>query len=466
MKKSVPRNLKNSESVVTDSFLSCRNAFKPGKPCCSILKSISEGVFTIDLEKKITFLNSAAESITGFTSDEAIGQYCFDIFRSNVCQVDCPLEIAITTKEPVYDRAAVIINKSGRQIYIKLTADLLKDDQGEIIGAVEVFRDVTIVETLRQTLSGKYRLGDIISKNHRMQEIFEILPDVAESDCTVLIQGQSGTGKEVLANMIHELSPRKGKPLIKVNCGAIPDTLLESEFFGYVKGAFTDAKKDKQGRFSLADKGTLFLDEIGNTSSVMQIKLLRVLEEKEFVPLGGTTPVKVDVRILAASNQDLEKLVQEGKFREDLYYRLNVIKIDLPPLCERKEDIPLLVEHFIARLNALKEKNIRGVSDEVMSFLMNYHFPGNIRELENILEHSYVLCRGSIIETKHLPLDFSRKNDKRNSTVSVQKPLEYSETVVIREALKRCGGNKVIAARELGIGRSTLWRKMKRYGLN
>lgn len=466
MKKSIPQDRKNPESTGTGSFSSCQNAFRPGTPCCTILKSISEGIFTIDLDKKITFLNSAAESITGFTSPEAIGQYCFDIFRSNVCQINCPLEVAIETKEPVYNRAAAIINKSGHQIYIRLTADLLKDDQGEIIGAIEVFRDVSIVETLRQTLSGKYRLGDLISKNHRMQEIFEILPDVAESDSTVLIQGQSGAGKEILANTIHELSPRKGRPFVKINCGAIPDTLLESELFGYVKGAFTDARKDKKGRFSLADQGTLFLDEVGNTSTVMQVKLLRVLEEKEFVPLGGTTPVKVDVRILAASNQDLEKLVQEGNFREDLYYRLNVIKIDLPPLCERTEDIPLLVEHFIARLNALKEKDISGVSDEVMHLLMNYRFPGNVRELENILEHAYVLCRGNLIETRHLPLEFVNKNSRFNNVHNDLKPLESSETLVIQEALKKCGGNKILAARELGIGRSTLWRKMKRYGLS
>jgi len=466
MGKPIPQDRKNLESKTAGSNSSCHNAFKPGMPCCSILKSISEGIFTIDLDKKITFLNSAAESITGFTSNEAIGQYCFDIFRSNVCQVNCPLETAIKTKEPVHNRAAAIINKSGQQIYIRLTADLLKDEQGEIIGAIEVFRDVSIVETLRQTLSGKYHLGDFISKNHRMQEIFEILPDVAESDSTVLIQGPSGTGKEVLAKTIHELSPRKDKPFIKVNCGAIPDTLLESELFGYMKGAFTDAKKDKKGRFSLADQGTLFLDEVGNTSTVMQVKLLRVLEEKEFVPLGGTTPVKVDVRILAASNQDLEKLVQEGGFREDLYYRLNVIKIGLPPLCERAEDIPLLVEHFITRLNALKEKNISGVSDEVMHLLMNYRFPGNIRELENLLEHAYVLCRGNLIETRHLPLEFVNKNSRFNNVHNDLKPLESSEALVIQEALKKFGGNRILAARELGIGRSTLWRKMKRYGLS
>jgi len=462
IKKLISRDHKNRESTATSS---CMGAIKPGGSCCTILESISEGVFTIDLEKKISFFNRAAESITGFTVAEAVGQYCFDIFRSSVCQVNCPLETAIKTKKPVYDRSAVIINKSGRQTSIKLTADLLKDDHGEIIGAVEVFRDMTIVETLRRTLSSKYRLGDLISKNHRMQEIFEILPDIAESDSTVLIQGQSGSGKGILANTIHELSLRKGKPFVKINCGAIPDTLLESELFGYVRGAFTDAKKNKKGRFSLADQGTLFLDEVGDMSTVMQVKLLRVLEENEFVPLGGITPEKVDVRIIAASNKDLEKLVQEERFREDLYYRLNVIKIDLPPLREKTEDVPLLVEHFIERLNSMKGKNILGVSNDVMNLLMNYQFPGNVRELENILEHAYVLCRGDLIETRHLPLEFVERYNKQYSTLSILKPLESSETLVIREALKKCGGNKVLTACELGIGRSTLWRKMKKYNL-
>ncbi len=466
MKKTVPHNHKHSESIDL-GFSSCNRAFRPGTPCCTILKNISEGIFTIDLEKKITFMNKAAESITGFKADEAIGQYCFDIFRSNVCQTNCPLDDVITTKEPVFDREAIIINKAGKEISIRLSADLLKNDKGETIGAVEIFRDVTIIEILRQTISGKYCIGNFISKSHKMQEIFEILPDIAESESTVLIQGPSGSGKEVLANTIHELSRRKNKPLIKINCGAIPDTLLESELFGYEKGAFTDAKRDKKGRFSLADGGTLFLDEIGEASPSMQVKLLRVIEEKEFIPLGSTTPVKVDVRIISASNQDLNELIKEGRFREDLYYRLNVIKINIPPLCERKEDIPLLIEHFISKLNAIKGKDIKGVSEEVMRLLINYSFPGNIRELENILEHAHVLCRGNIIEIKHLPLEFLEKQTHNRSYISYEiKPLDSTEASIIKETLKRCGGNRVIAARELGIGRSTLWRKIKKYGID
>jgi len=466
MEKTVTEDLKNQDPVTTVSFSSCERAFTPGTPCCTILNNISEGIFTIDLDKKITFVNRAAESITGFTSNEAIGQYCFDIFRSNVCQVNCPLEAAIETKKPVHDQAAIIINKSGREVSIKIGAELLKNDRGEIVGAIEIFRDVSLIEILRQSLSERYRFGDLISKSHLMQEIFEILPDIAESDSAVLIQGQSGTGKEVIAKTIHELSPRKEKPLIKVNCGAIPDTLLESELFGYVRGAFTDAKKDKKGRFSLADGGTIFLDEIGETSPQMQVKLLRVLEEKEFIPLGGTAPVKVDIRVIAASNRDLEKMVKEGLFREDLYYRLNVIKINLPPLSERREDIPLLVEHFISRLDAIKGKGIKGVSTEVMTLLINYDYPGNIRELENILERAYVLCKGDIIEKKHLPIEFISKNSGNTPLKAELKPIESNEAAVIKEVLQRCNGNRALAARKLGIGRSTLWRKIKRYGLS
>jgi PAS domain S-box-containing protein len=465
MERSGSQGYPDSEASRVSPIRYCRITSDITAPCCTILESISDGVFTIDLEKRITFLNRAAESITGFSSQEAVGQYCFDIFRSNVCQVNCPLELTLAEGKSVFDCPSVIINRKGREISISITTALFRDDTGVVVGAVEVFRDLSVIESLRKTLSGRYRLGDLISKNPRMQEIFEILPDVAESESTVLIQGPSGSGKEVLAAAIHDLSPRKGKPFIRINCGAIPDTLLESELFGYVKGAFTDARKDKPGRFSLANGGTLFLDEVGDTSPALQVKLLRVLEEKEYIPLGGTAPAKANVRIIAASNRDVEKLVQDGAFRDDLYYRLNIIKIDLPPLCERKEDIPLLGENFISKLNSLKGKNISGASDEVMSLLMNYRFPGNVRELENILEHAYVLCRGPLIEKRHLPVEFLEEAGKGHRPPSGMKPLESSEARTIQQVLKKHGGSRILAARELGIGRSTLWRKIRRFDL-
>jgi len=435
--------------------------------CCVILDSIADGVFVVDRGRRITsFFNRAAEQLTGFSSPEAVGQYCFDIFRSDLCQTQCPLERTMATGIPLYGCPAVIINRKGQEISVSITTAPIRNDQGEVVGGVEIFRDLTVVESLKKTISGRYRLGDLVSKNPRMQEIFEILPDVAESESTVLIQGPSGSGKEILASAIHDSSPRREKPFVKVNCAAIPDTLLESELFGYVKGAFTDAKKNKPGRFVLANRGTLLLDEVGDTSPALQGKLLRVLEDKEFIPLGGTVPAKVDVRIIAASNRDLEKLVQAGIFREDLYYRLNIIKIELPPLGERREDIPLLVEHFISKLNCLKGKAITGVSEEVLNLLMNYHFPGNVRELQNILEHAYALCKDSLIGKRHLPVEFIEKVARKDEAKASIKPLEASEVQAIQQVLKRHRGNRTLSARELGISRYTLWRKIKRFHLD
>lgn len=348
---------------------------------------------------------------------------------------------------------------------VSITTALIRDERGKVIGGVEILRDLSMVETLRSAVSGRYRLGDLISKNHRMQELFQILPDVAESDSTVLIQGPSGSGKEVVATSIHDLSLRRDSPFVKINCGSIPDTLLESELFGYVRGAFTGAGRDKPGRFLLADRGTVFLDEIGDTSPALQVKLLRVLEEKQFVPLGGTDPLIVDVRIIAASHKDIEKMVEAGSFRDDLYYRLNIIKIELPPLWERREDIPLLVEYLISRLNSLKGKRISGVTDEVLDLLMNYRFPGNVRELENILEHAFVLCRETVIEKRHLPVYFLKKAERRHADVGPSSPLDASEARIVGQVLQKHEGCRLAAARELGISRSTLWRKIRKYRL-
>ena len=304
---------------------------EPDKFFNVILNSIADGVFTTDNDGKITFMNKAAEEITGFPSKEAIGHYCFDIFRADICQSRCALKETLKTKREIINLPATILKKGGQKVPISISTAVLKNERGQIIGGVETFRDLSAIEELKKELSQKYTLGDIISKNHLIHDIFNILPNIAESDSTVLIQGASGTGKELFANAIHNLSQRKAKPFIKVNCGALPDTLLESELFGYVRGAFTDAKKDKPGRFALANEGTIFLDEVGDMSASLQVKLLRVLQEKEYEPLGSTSPRKTDVRIIAATNQDLSKLVNEGKFRDDLFYRLNVVRIELPP---------------------------------------------------------------------------------------------------------------------------------------
>lgn len=433
-----------------------------------ILNSIADGVFTTDREGRVTFFNKAAQEITGFASKEAIGRYCFDIFRADICQSRCALKETIRTKKEIINLPITILNKEGKRVPISISTAVLKNEKGQIIGGVETFRDLSTIEELKKELYQKYTLGDIISKNHLIHEIFDILPNIAESDSTVLIQGASGTGKELFAKAIHNLSRRKEKPFIKVNCVALPDTLLESELFGYVKGAFTDAKKDKPGRFALANGGTIFLDEVGDMSPSLQVKLLRVLQEKEYEPLGSTSPRKTDVRIIAASNRDLARLVSEGKFRDDLFYRLNVVKIELPSLSQRSEDIPLLIDHFIQKFNAKMRKQITGITDPALRVLLNYDYPGNVRELENIIEHAFVLCKKEQIDLDCLPKELSKATIEMETSLpqKEESPLERAEADVIERALKKYQGNRVRAAKELGIDRTTLWRKMKKYGLH
>jgi PAS domain S-box-containing protein len=430
-----------------------------------ILNSIADGVFTTDNDGKITFMNKAGEEITGFSNKEALGRYCFDIFRADICQSRCALKETLKTKKEIINLPATILKKGGQEVPISISTAVLKNERGQIIGGVETFRDLSAIEELKKELSQKYTLGDIISKNHLIHDIFNILPNIAESDSTVLIQGASGTGKELFAKAIHNLSRRMEKPFIKVNCGALPDTLLESELFGYVKGAFTDAKRDKPGRFALANEGTIFLDEVGDMSPSLQVKLLRVLQEKEYEPLGSTSPRKTDVRIIAATHQDLSKLVNEGKFRDDLFYRLNVVRIELPPLSQRREDIPLLIDAFVQKFNAKMGKQIMGVSDQALRLLLKYDYPGNVRELENIIEHAFVLCGGNRIDTDCLPKErtMNREEIKSFKPLEEKHPFERAEAEVLEKTLKKHQGNRINTAQELGISRATLWRKIKRY---
>jgi PAS domain S-box-containing protein len=438
---------------------------KPDRFFNVILNSIADGVFTTDNDGKITFMNKAGEEITGFSNKEALGRHCFDIFRADICQSRCALKETLKTKKEIINLPATILKKGGQKVPISISTAVLKNERGQIIGGVETFRDLSAIEELKKELSQKYTLGDIISKNHLIHDIFNILPDIAESDSTVLIQGASGTGKELFAKAIHHLSRRKEKPFIKVNCGALPDTLLESELFGYVKGAFTDAKKDKPGRFALANEGTIFLDEVGDMSPSLQVKLLRVLQEKEYEPLGSTSPRKTDVRIIAATHQDLSKLVSEGKFRDDLFYRLNVVRIELPPLSQRREDIPLLIDAFLQKFNAKMGKQIMGVSDQALRLLLKYDYPGNVRELENIIEHGFVLCRGDRIDIDCLPKESVMSREEIKSFMPPEKeyPFEKAEAEVLEKTLEKHQGNRIHTAQELGISRATLWRKIKRY---
>ena len=430
-----------------------------------ILDSISDGVFTVDGEWRITSFNKAAKRITGVPREAAVGQRCCEVFRASICEGECALRATLETGEPVINKAIYIVNADGETVPVSISTAILKDQHDRMIGGVETFRDLSVVEELRKEIEQRHTFADIVSQNKKMLRIFDIVPTVAESDSTVLIEGASGTGKELVARAIHNLSPRKDGPLVTVNCGALPDTLLESELFGYRAGAFTDARKDKPGRFALAEEGTIFLDEIGDVSPALQARLLRVIQEKEYEPLGGTGSVRADVRIVAATNRDLEELVESGSFRRDLYYRINVVRIALPPLAERKEDIPLLVEHFIGRLNALRGREIAGVSPQVMAVLMNHDFPGNVRELENVLEHGFVLCRSNFIDVEHLPEYLASRADKMGPSVEGSK-LADVEARLVYDALRRNNWNRSAAAAELGIHKTTLWRKLKRLGLD
>ena len=430
-----------------------------------ILNSISEGVFTVDLDWRITSFNRAAEEITGIERQDAIGKYCRDVLRADVCETGCTLAETMQTSKPIMNKAVHIIDAQGRKRAIAISTALLKDSRGKVIGGVETFRDMSIIEQFRKEIEGRYSCEDIISQSHKMQNLFAILPNIAESNTTILIEGQSGTGKELFARAIHNLSFRKDKPFVAVNCGALPDTLLESELFGYKAGAFTDAKKDKPGRFALAEGGTIFLDEIGDISASVQVKLLRVLQEKTYEPVGGVSTVKADVRIITATNKKLDRLVKEDKFRDDLYYRVNVMKLELPPLRDRKEDIPLLVDFFLSRFNRLHNKNICCVTNEVTAALLSHDYPGNVRELENIIEHCFVLCEGEIIEAKHLPSSVRPALKKENAQDSEPATIKQMEIILIKQALKRYKGNKTAAAKQLGIDKSTLFRKMKAFDI-
>jgi len=354
-----------------------------------------------------------------------------------------------------------IIDAKGHRIPISISTAILKDTKGNVIGGVETFRDLSIIEELQKELHEKYTFSDIIGRSKAMQQIFDILPQIALSDSTALIEGESGTGKELVARAIHNLSARKNKRFIAINCGALPDTLLESELFGYKAGAFTDARHDKPGRFSLADGGTILLDEIGDISAAMQTRLLRVLQERVFEPLGSIKPVEVDVRVIAATNKDVSKLVRKGTFRRDLYYRINVIRFKLPELRYRREDIPLLVDHFVAKFNRLQNKDVASVSEEALAILLEYNYPGNVRELENIIEHAFVLCSRGLIKTRHLPPQFRGKEDIDSLKVKRGVTLKSLEAIHITDALHRHGGNRTAAAIELGIDPSTLFRKIK-----
>lgn len=436
-----------------------------------ILKSVADGVFTVDRNWKITSFNKAAEEITGWQHKDATGNSCSSVFCSSICGKNCALAESLYSGGPISSRSITIHNKNGDQLPISISAAPLIDHAGNVIGGVETFRDLTAITTLRRQLSLKYTFDEIISRSPVMQRLFKILPEIARSPSTVLILGESGTGKELVSRALYNTSSRKDTPFVAVNSGALPETLLESELFGYKAGAFTDARKDRACRFKAAHGGTLFLDEIGDIPQNIQVKFLRVLQEKIYEPLGSNTQVKADVRIITATNRDLQSMVSEGTFREDLFYRLNVVKIQPPPLRKRKEDLPLLIDHFIKKYSARQGKDIVGISPAALAILMHYEYPGNIRELENIIEYSFILCEGGFIQPEHLPDPFAPTVDATAATSrkipgnTTPESLAEIEKQAVFLSLERNKWKKMVRCRELGISKDTLRRKIKKYNL-
>jgi len=430
-----------------------------------ILDSINEGVFTVDRNWRITSFNRAAEHITGVARDDAVGRACCEVFRTNVCENDCVLKRTLSTDCPTINVPVYMVDAAGERVPIRVSTAVLRDGAGEVIGGVETFQDLSQVEELRKQLEAKYTFADIVGHSRAITELFDVLPQIAASSSTVLISGDSGTGKELFARAIHNLSPRRSEPFVAINCGALPDTLLEAELFGYKAGAFTDARSDKPGRFALAEGGTIFLDEIGDVSPAMQARLLRVLQERTYEPLGGVESVHANVRVVAATNRSLPRLVRKGLFREDLYYRIQVVGFELPRLRDRKEDIPLLIEHFVAKFNRLQGKDLAGVSEDVLGRLMEHDFPGNVRELENVVEHAFVLCRNGLIQVRHLPPAFRGDSADEPPVLARGMSLKAMEKRLVADALRRHDGNRTAAARELGIDPSTLFRKAKAMGI-
>lgn len=427
----------------------------------ALVNSIADGIYTIDMNMRITSFSRSLERMTGYKEEEVLGRSCKEIFQTNVCDTDCPLRWTIKHQKPVQNCTATLRSKKGQPIPSYISSDLLRDADGDIDGCVGIIRDRSEIEKLKERLGNVYTFAEFVGKSKKMLEVFEQVSTVAATDSTVLIQGESGTGKEIMARAIHYRSGRNKGPFVRVNCASLTETLLESELFGHEKGAFTGAIKDKPGRFELADGGTLFLDEIGDTSIALQAKLLRVLQEKEFERVGGIKTIKTDVRVIAATNKDLQQEIVNDNFREDLYYRLCVVPIHLPPLRQRKEDIPLLIENFIQKLNAHGER-IHEISSRAMALLMAHDWPGNVRELENAIEHAYVTSTTGRVERRFLPASLREVVTIEGEHGAAEEPGDENEII---RALKQHRWNKNDAAKALGISRTTLWRRMKQSGL-
>jgi|WetSurMetagenome_2_1015567.scaffolds.fasta_scaffold87491_1 transcriptional regulator with PAS, ATPase and Fis domain len=454
-----------------------------------ILDAIAEGYFTLDASLVLT---GASDSLLRFLNkrrEEVVGKACQEVFHSDKCESDCPVRWTLKHHKPVANCRERVLDAEDRPKHVLKSTYLQRDVSGEITGVIAIVRDNSELVALQKRAASLVRAHGFVTKNKRMQEVLDLIHTIKDTDTSVLILGESGTGKEMLANAIVQSSVRISKPFIKINCSALTENLLESELFGHIKGAFTGAISDKAGKFELADEGTLFLDEVGDMSPPLQAKVLRVLQEKEFERVGGSRTQRVDVRILAATNKDLKEAIRRGEFREDLFYRLNVIPIQIPPLRERKEDIPLLVNHFVDLFNQKYRKTIQEVSSRALALLVEYPWPGNVRELRNALEYAFVCSKGTVLERPALPVEvqtwrgqraFSRREAVPSSTSpstgngkgpkalesggeALPKALEDRDQVL--KLLARFHGNRSRLAKEMGIGRTTLWRRLSKLGI-
>ncbi len=426
----------------------------------AVFRSVGDVLIIVDKQGLVQRINEAARRICQL-DDTVLGQPYAQVLPHCAGRVSGLLQKTLETGQPgQLDRIECGHSQNNRQVLTLLTSPLI-DSGGAAIGAVLIARDETRLDKLERSLRKRHNYHKMVGASGKMQELYSLLDDLADVPSTVLITGESGTGKELVAEALHKAGVRRNKPLVKVNCAALSDTLLESELFGHVRGSFTGAVKDRIGRFQKAEGGTIFLDEIGDISYKVQLQLLRVLQEREIERIGESTPIKVDIRIVAATNRNLAEMVLEGSFREDLYYRLKVITIELPPLRERKDDIPLLVEHLIDKLNGTMGKEITGISQEVAAFFQEYNWPGNIRELEHTIEYAFVRCRQSVVALGHLPADLlATKGQNPVAPVPVG---EEDEMQSICNALEKTAWNKAKAARLLGIDRKTLYRKLAKY---
>ncbi len=434
-----------------------------------ILDSLPDGVFTVDSDWKITTINRAGQKILGLAAGEGVGRFCYQVIRATCCRNDCPLAETLKTGANSYNYEVSCPDYGTSGLELMVNTAILRDSAGTPTGGVISFRDMTLFRGNDVRERGASDFHGIVGQSALMRELYSLIEDVADSRATVLIEGESGTGKELVARAIQQLSKRRDKPFVRINCAAFSETLLESELFGHVKGAFTDAVRERPGRFELAHGGTILLDEIGEASSAVQVRLLRVLQEREFERVGGIETIAVDVRVIAATNRPLARLVQEGTFREDLFFRLNVFPISIPPLRQRLDDLRQICEYFLDRL-ALIDKRRLSLSKGTFNIFAGHRWPGNVRELENALEYASVRCQGDVIQASHLPatihtpLESFRNRHEVAQTADRSEP-EMLEVRKILDALSSARWNRGEAARMLGTSRTTLWRKMSRLGL-